>query len=316
MRVPVRDMSGETVDQIDLRDDVFAIEPNRAVMHQALVRQLANARLGTHKTKSRSEVRGGGRKPWRQKGTGRARQGSIRAPQWRGGGTVFGPVPRSHGQKMNRKMRRLALRSALSVKAADEHVVVLDSLDVTVPKTREMAALLGRLGIDDTVLILLPGPNPNAEMSARNLAEVKTLRADCLSVRDLLRYHYLIMPRRAVEIVHDILGVERLGGRCVDTRSDAMHVYEVLRRPILTEKSSFNAEALQHYTFEVDVRANKHQIRKAVETIFDVEVLGVNVMNVRGKRRRVGRRTGRARDWKKAIVTLALGDSISFFEGV
>ena len=207
MQVPVRDMSGEMVDEIDLSDDVFGIRPNEAVMHQALVRQLANARLGTHKTKTRAEVRGGGRKPWRQKGTGRARQGSIRAPQWRGGGTVFGPVPHSHRKKMNRKMRRLALRSALSAKAAEQQVLVLDSLDMARSKTKEMVALLGRLNIDDTALILLAESNPNAELSARNLPQVKTLHAGCLNVRDLLRYHYVIMPRQAVDFVHRMLGV-------------------------------------------------------------------------------------------------------------
>jgi len=207
MRVPVRDMSGETVDEIELRDDVFGIRPNEAVMHQALVRQLANAHLGTHKTKTRSEVRGGGRKPWRQKGTGRARQGSIRAPQWKGGGRAFGPVPRSYRQKMNRKMRRLALRSALSVKAADRQVLVLDALDMDAPKTKEMVALLGRLDVDGTVLILLSESNPSAELSACNLPQVKTLRTACLNVRDLLRYHHVIMPRGAVEAIHAMLGV-------------------------------------------------------------------------------------------------------------
>ena len=207
MRVPVRDMSGETVGEIDLRDDVFGIAPNEAVMHQALVRQLANARLGTHKAKKRAEVRGGGRKPWRQKGTGRARQGSIRAPQWRGGGAVFGPVPRSYRQKMNRKMRRLALRSALSAKAADKQVLVLDTLDMALPKTKEMVALLQRLDVDGTVLILLSESNPTAELSARNLPYVKTLRAGCLNVRDLLGYHYVIIPRGAVDAIHHLLSV-------------------------------------------------------------------------------------------------------------
>jgi large subunit ribosomal protein L4 len=199
-------MSGETVDEIELRDDVFGIKPNEAVMHQALVRQLANAHLGTHKTKTRAEVRGGGRKPWRQKGTGRARQGSIRAPQWKGGGRAFGPVPRSYRQKMNRKMRRLALCSALSVKAADRQVLVLDALDMNEPRTKEMVALLGRLGVDGTVLILLSESNPSAELSARNLPQVKTLRTGCLNVRDLLRYNHVIMPRRAVEAIHAMLG--------------------------------------------------------------------------------------------------------------
>ena len=206
MRVAVRDMAGATVDEIELRDDVFGIEPNTAVMHQALVRQLANARLGTHNTKTRAEVRGGGRKPWRQKGTGRARHGSIREPQWRGGGIAFGPRPRSYRQKMNRKMRRLALRSALSVKARDEQVVIMDELQMTEPKTNEMVAFLGLLSIDSSALLLLPEANPEIELSARNLPLIKTLRANCLSVRDLLKYDWLVLPREAVEVIHRMLG--------------------------------------------------------------------------------------------------------------
>lgn len=206
MRVPVRNMGGETVDEIDLRDDVFGIEPNVAVMHQALVRQMANARLGTHDTKTRGEVRGGGAKPWRQKGTGRARQGSIRSPQWKGGGTVFGPQPRSYTQKMNRKMRRLALRSALSAKAAESQVMVLDTLELAEPKTKAMSEMLARLNVDSSVLILLPAANVNVERSARNLGFVKTLRANCLSVRDLLKYDVIVMPREAVDMIHTLLG--------------------------------------------------------------------------------------------------------------
>jgi len=206
MRVPVRNMVGDTVDEIDLRDDVFGIEPNTAVMHQALVRQMANARLGTHKTKTRSEVRGGGAKPWRQKGTGRARQGSIRAPQWKGGGAVFGPQPRSYEQKMNRKMRRLALRSALSTKAAESQVLVMDALEMAEPRTRAMTELLTRLNTGSSVLILLPDANVNVERSARNLDSVKTLRANCLSVRDLLGYETIVMPREAVDVIHTLLG--------------------------------------------------------------------------------------------------------------
>ena len=206
MRVPVRNMVGETVDEINLRDDVFGIEPNTAVMHQALLRQMANARLGTHKTKTRSEVRGGGTKPWRQKGTGRARQGSSRAPQWKGGGTVFGPQPHGYDQKMNRKMRRLALRSALSAKAAESQILVMDALDMAAPKTKTMAELLARLNIDSSVLILLPAANDNVEKSAANLGTVKTSRANCLSVRDLLGYDFVVMPRESVEMIHALLG--------------------------------------------------------------------------------------------------------------
>ncbi|NLD44457.1 MAG: 50S ribosomal protein L4 [Chloroflexi bacterium] len=206
MRVPVRNMAGETVDEVELRDDVFGIEPNVAVMHQAVVRQQANARAGTAKTKSRGEVRGGGAKPWRQKGTGRARQGSIRSPQWVGGGVVFGPTPRSFTKRMNRKMRRLALRSALSVKAGAQQLVVLDALAMEQPRTKDMNAFLERLNVGTTALILLSDRNDNVELSARNLSNVKTIMPSCLSVRDLLNYDYLLADREAVTLVQDWLG--------------------------------------------------------------------------------------------------------------
>ncbi len=202
MRVPVRDMAGQTVGEVELQDEVFAAPVNEAVMHQALVRQEANARLGTVQTKTRSDVRGGGRKPWRQKGTGRARQGSIRAPHWKGGGVVFGPHPRSYEQRMPRKMRRLALRSALTVKAAEERVVVLDDLRMDVPKTKEIVAMLGHLAVEGSALILLPDARDVVERSARNLPWVKILRTDSLNVADLLHHDYLIMPVAAVETVH------------------------------------------------------------------------------------------------------------------
>jgi large subunit ribosomal protein L4 len=206
MEVLVRNTQGETVGEVELRDEIFGLEPNVPVMHQALVRQLANARLGTHKTKKRKEVRGGGRKPWRQKGTGRSRQGSIRAPQWRGGGVVFGPQPRSYSQKMPRKMRHLAYRSALSVKAQEGQIVVLDDLQIKAPKTQEILAVLDRLEVDSSALILLPERNESIEKSARNIHDVKTLRASYLNVRDLLNYDYLLMPLGALEIIEGILG--------------------------------------------------------------------------------------------------------------
>jgi len=209
MQLPVLNMAGETVGQIDVSDRVFGIEPNIPVMHQALLRQLANARLGTHKTKTRSEVRGGGRKPWRQKGTGRARQGSIRAPQWKGGGTVFGPRPRSYRQKMNRKMRRLALRSALSAKTAEQQIVIMENLELPRVKTKDMAQLLERLPVGKSVLIMLPEANPNVELSARNLPYVKVVRANCLSVRDILGYDCVMMTKGAVEVVESILDPEK-----------------------------------------------------------------------------------------------------------
>ncbi|NLD74174.1 MAG: 50S ribosomal protein L4 [Chloroflexi bacterium] len=206
MRVPVRNMAGETVDEVDLRDDVFGIEPNTAVMHQAVVRQQANARVGTHSTKTRSDVAGGGAKPWRQKGTGRARQGSIRSPQWTGGGVAHGPLPRSYAQRMNRKMRRLALRSALSVKAGANQLVVMDALRMEQPRTKEMTALLDRLSVGESVLIILAERDANVERSARNLAKVKTIVPSSLSVRDLLTYDYLLADRATMAMVQDWLG--------------------------------------------------------------------------------------------------------------
>ena len=206
MQVSVRNMDGETVDEIELREDVFEIPVNVPVMHQAFVRQQANARLGTASTKTRGQVRGGGRKPWRQKGTGRARQGTIRAPQWRGGGTVFGPHPRDYTQAMPRKMRRLALRSALSSKAAEDRIVVLDSLELETPKTRQMIEVLDNLGISSTVLVLLPDRNENVERSINNLTGVKTLRANYLNIRDILGFDYLVMPVDALEVIESYLG--------------------------------------------------------------------------------------------------------------
>jgi large subunit ribosomal protein L4 len=206
MQVPVYNVHGERVSEAELRDDIFAVPVNEGLMHQALVRQLANARLGTHKARTRSEVAGGGRKPWRQKGTGRARQGSIRAPHWRGGGTVFGPTPRSYRQKMPRKMRRQALRSALSVKAAGSQVLLLDALEMAEPKTKEMTGLLRNLGIDASALILLSKRNETILRSVNNLPQVRTLVAQYLNVRDLLQYDYILVPLDSLEVIEGILG--------------------------------------------------------------------------------------------------------------
>lgn len=206
MLVPVHNMAGDTVGEIELRDDIFAAPINKTVMHQALVRQLANARRGTHKVKERGEVSGGGRKPWRQKGTGRARQGSTRAPQWRGGGIVFGPTPRSYEQKMPRKMRRVAMRSALSAKASNEQIIVIQDLTLAQPKTKEMVGILRNLKVEKSALILLPERNANVELSARNLRDVKALQAGYLNMRDLLGYGTLIVTTDAINEIERILG--------------------------------------------------------------------------------------------------------------
>ncbi len=206
MQVPLFNQAGEQIGTTELRDDIFGIVPNVSVMHQAFVRQMANARQGTADTKTRAEVSGGGAKPWREKGTGRARQGSTRSPQFRHGGIVFGPTPRSYRQDMPKKMRRLALRSALSAKAADGQIRVVEDLKLDTPRTRDMEAILGGLTITSSALILLPEANPVVTKSAANIPDVKTLRTGYLNVRDLLQYDVLLMPVSAVKAIEAHLG--------------------------------------------------------------------------------------------------------------
>jgi large subunit ribosomal protein L4 len=206
MKVDVMNIKGEKVDSTDLPAQIFEAPIMEDLMHQALVRQLANARLGTHKTKSRGEVRGGGRKPWRQKGTGRARQGSRRSPIWVGGGKVHTPRPRDYSVKMPRKMRRAALRSALSVKASQQAIVVVDQLKMNEVRTAEMANLLAGLVGASSTLILLSDANEEVERSVRNLPAAKTLRANYLNVRDLLGYDRVVMPLDALNVLQSYLG--------------------------------------------------------------------------------------------------------------
>lgn len=209
MEVEVLNMKGKKVSKHELPADIFEAPINMDLMHQAYTRQMANARLGTHKTKNRSEVSGGGRKPWRQKGTGRARQGSIRSPQWVGGGKVHTPRPRDYSKKMPRKMRRAALRSALSVKAADSEIVILEQLAIEEPKTSEMAGLLDRLVGDASVLILVPEKNEDYELvfrTTKNLPDAKTLLANYLNIRDILGYDKIIMPLKALDVIEAYLG--------------------------------------------------------------------------------------------------------------
>ncbi len=201
MQVPLFNQAGQEISQIELRDDIFGIEPNKSVMHQALMRQNANARLGTHQTKTRGMVSGGGKKPWKQKGTGRARQGSTRAPHWKGGGVVFGPHPRSYEQKMPKKMRHLALKSALAAKAQENQIVVVDEIKLEDGKTRSMSRILTDLKAVPTALVLLPEANAEIARAAHNLENVKTLRTSYLNIRDLLGYEKVIMSKAALSAV-------------------------------------------------------------------------------------------------------------------
>jgi large subunit ribosomal protein L4 len=207
MKYDVYNLSGEVVDSVELDETVWGIEPHIAVMHQALVMQLANARLGTHDTKTRSEVRGGGRKPWRQKGTGRARQGSIRAPQWTGGGVVWGPHPRKYTQRMPKKMRRLAVRSALSAKLADDRLTIIDGLDSIEPRTRAMKTLLEALPESRSILIVVPDQIEAIERASGNLQQVRTILASYLNVRDVLKFERLLVTKDAIPVIEGILAL-------------------------------------------------------------------------------------------------------------
>lgn len=201
--VALYNISGEQVGELELSEDIFGSEVNEAILHDAVVAQLARRRLGTHDTKTRSEVRGGGRKPWRQKGTGRARVGSIRSPIWRGGGTVFGPHPRDYGYSLPRKVRRQALKSALSAKVNAGDIVVLDTLTMEAPKTREMVEILGNLKVNDALLVTA-AKDEAIEKSARNIPNIKTLVANGLNVYDILAYDKLVITKDAVTRVEEV----------------------------------------------------------------------------------------------------------------
>lgn len=204
-KVTVYNQAGSQVGEIELNDSVFGIEPNKHVMSEVIISLRACQRQGTAKVKNRSEVRGGGRKPWRQKGTGRARQGSIRAPQWRGGGTVFGPVPRSYAYKLPKKVRRLALKSALSTKVQENNIVILDQLTFEAPKTKEFVTVLKNLSVDTKALIVTGDTNENAVLSARNIPGVKVVSSNAVNVLDIIGHEKLIMTEDAARKVEEVL---------------------------------------------------------------------------------------------------------------
>jgi large subunit ribosomal protein L4 len=205
-KVALYDQSGSAVGEIELSESVFGIEPNQHVLHDAVVMQQASERQGTHAVKNRSAVRGGGRKPWRQKGTGRARHGSIRSPIWVGGGVAFGPTPRKYGYKLPKKVRRLAIRSALSEKVQNDELKVLQSLQFNAPKTKDMVNVLSSLNADKKALIVTDEYNNEVVLSSRNIPGVTVVTADGVNVVDVLNHDQLIMTEGAVAKVEEVLG--------------------------------------------------------------------------------------------------------------
>ena len=201
--VSVYNIEGKEVGTIDLNDAVFGVEVNEHLVHMAVVSQLANKRQGTQKAKTRSEVSGGGRKPWRQKGTGHARQGSTRAPQWTGGGVVFAPTPRDYSFKLNKKERRAALKSALTSRVEEKKFIVVDGINFDEIKTKKFQDVLNNLSVSKALVVLEDG-NKNAELSARNIADVKTAKTNTINVYDILKYNTVIATKAAVQAIEEV----------------------------------------------------------------------------------------------------------------
>ena len=202
--IDVYNIEGKKVSTVDLKEEIFGIEPNEAVVHSVLINYLANQRQGTQSTKTRAEVRGGGRKPWRQKGTGRARQGSIRAPQWIKGGIALGPKPRSYKYKVNKKERQLAIKSLLSSKVLENNLVVVDKIEFKEIKTKQMVNAMKNLKIEDRALVVLPASNENVQKSARNIPTVKTGSVNTINVYDLLRYKKLVLTVDTIKKLEEV----------------------------------------------------------------------------------------------------------------
>ncbi len=223
--VAVYNIEGKEVGTIDLNDAVFGVEVNEHLVHMAVVSQLANKRQGTQKAKTRSEVSGGGRKPWRQKGTGHARQGSTRAPQWTGGGVVFAPTPRDYSFKLNKKEKRAALKSALTSRVEEKKFIVVDEMKFDEIKTKNFQNALNNLNVSKALVVLEDG-NTNAELSARNIADVKTARTNTINVYDILKYNTVVATKAAV-------AGDRGGVRIMAN----IQYYDVILKPVVTEKS-------------------------------------------------------------------------------
>ena len=296
-KVSVYNIEGKEVDTIELNDAVFGVEVNEHLVHMAVVNQLANNRQGTQKAKTRSEVSGGGRKPWRQKGTGHARQGSTRAPQWTGGGVVFAPVPRDYSFKMNKKEKRAALKSALTSRVEENKFIVVDELKFDEIKTKNIQNVLNNLNVNKALVVLEDG-NTNVEISAKNIPDVKTARTNTINVYDVLKYNTVIAQHSYRN--ESCCCCNRGGVRIMAN----VQYYDVILKPVITEKS-MDLMADRKYTFLVHTDATKNQIKEAVEKMFEgTKVQNVNTMNLDGKNKRRGMTFGKTAKTKKAIVQL------------
>ena len=303
MQLDVVNNNNEKVGAFDLRDDVFGGRVNAELIWESVVRANAARRQGTHATKNRSLVSGGGKKPWRQKGTGRAQAGSTRTPLWRHGGTVFGPQPRSYEYQLPKKVERGALRAALAQKLKDGQLVVVDALVADEIKTKAAAAMLKRLGVDGKAVMIDVAPDEKLARSVRNIPGVSLLPSGRVTARDVMHADRVSWPREArVEKLQEALAV--------------MKLTDVIRRPLITEKTSILREDGRTIVFHVATDANKVQIKRAIEQLLGSKVASIRTSIAHGKIKRQGRFAGRRPDWKKAYVTLREGEKMpEFLEG-
>ena len=299
LKTNVYDMNGKQVGEVELSEAVFGIEPNESVVHDVVKNHLANCRQGTQSALTRAEVSGGGKKPWKQKGTGHARQGSTRAPQWTHGGIVFAPKPRDYSYTLNKKVRRLALKSVLSAKAQSADIVVIDEIKMDEIKTKKFAGFLSAVNADCKALVVTAEANENVVLSARNLPGVQTTFANLVNVYDVLNAKKLVLDKAALAKIEEVTA------------------YDIIIRPVITEQS-MEATELKKYVFLVAESANKTEIKKAVSEIFGVKVEKVTTIRMDGKLKRQGRYpAGRTASYKKAVVKLtADSKTIEFFEGM
>ncbi|MBK9738142.1 MAG: 50S ribosomal protein L4 [Actinobacteria bacterium] len=317
--VDVRTPAGKASGSVELPAEIFDVQVNVPLIHQVVVAQLAAARQGTADTKTRAEVSGGGRKPYKQKGTGRARQGSIRAPQFTGGGVVHGPHPRDYSQRTPKKMKAAALRGALSDRARDGRIhVVTELVTGDAPSTKAAIAALSALGLDGNVLVAIDRDDDVSALSLRNVPSVHLIYVDQLNTYDVLVSDQVLFTSAALDAFlagptgkGKAVGTEPrkggLGMRISDPR-------DILLAPVISEKS-YGLLDENKYTFVVSPDANKTQIKIAVEQVFGVKVTSVNTLNREGKRLRTRTGFGRRAATKRAIVTVAAGDRIDIFGG-
>ncbi len=304
MKIDVVNAENKKVGSVDLNDDVFGGRVKTDLIHESVVRQNAAERRGTHATKTRAMVSGSGKKPWRQKGTGRARVGEIRNPLWRDGGTVFGPQPRSYEYSIPKKVEKGALRAALMQKLQEGSLIVIDALTATEVKTKTAIGVLKSIGVTGKAVLVDAMLDEKFAMSVRNVDGVSLVQSNRVTARDVANSRQVVLTKAAVEKLEAALG------------AIIMKLTEVIRRPLVTEKTTTLRDDGKTVVFEVSKDANKIDIKRAIEKLLGAKVADVRTSITRGKLKRQGRYVGRRSDWKKAYVTLRAGEKLpDFLEG-